>query len=54
MIGDVITAVDDRPVAKVEDLLVALDHAAPDQQVRVAIQRGTERVSIELKLVAGR
>jgi S1-C subfamily serine protease len=54
VIGDVITAVDDRPVAKVEDLLDALDHASPGQQSRVTLQRGRDKVQVSVQLAAGR
>jgi len=54
VIGDVITAIDDRTVAKVDDLIDALDHAAPGQEVQVTLQRGNQRLQVQAKLAAGR
>ncbi len=54
VIGDVIVSLDDRPIAKVDDLLDALDHRAPGDPARVTVQRGRERLQLELRLAAGR
>lgn len=54
VIGDIITAFDDRPVAKVEDLLDALDHASTGQSARLAVQRGNERLQVVVKLASSR
>jgi S1-C subfamily serine protease len=54
VIGDVITAFDDRPVAKVDDLIDALDHASPGQAAKITLQRGADRVEVSMRLAAGR
>ena len=54
VIGDVITAFDDRPIAKVEDLIDALDRSAPGQLVRVTVERGNDKQQLSVRLAAGR
>ena len=54
VIGDVITAIDERPITKVDDLIDALDHAAPGQEVNVTLQRASQQLQVQAKLAAGR
>jgi serine protease DegS len=42
--GDVVTRIDDRDVATVQDLLEAITHAGPDTAVNLEIWRGNERI----------
>jgi S1-C subfamily serine protease len=53
-IGDIILAVGERPTVDVEDLYDALDRAAPGDRVTLTVQRGRERVRIQVRLAPGR
>lgn len=48
--GDIITAVDGKPVSTVEELQSVLDPHAPGDKVKLTIQRGKERLTVELVL----
>jgi S1-C subfamily serine protease len=52
--GDVIVAVDGRPVPRVADLLNALDRAAPGREVMLTILREGRRLELTVVLEAGR
>jgi S1-C subfamily serine protease len=52
--GDVIVAVDGRPVARVADLLNALDRFAPGAEVTVTLMRDGRRLDVSVVLEAGR
>ncbi|MET0293178.1 MAG: trypsin-like peptidase domain-containing protein [Steroidobacteraceae bacterium] len=54
VIGDILVALDGRPLRKVEDLFDALDRAAPGQEVSVAVQRGRERIDLPMRLAEER
>jgi serine protease DegS len=40
----VVTRIDDRDVATVQDLLEAITHAGPDAAVNLEVWRGNERI----------
>ena len=48
--GDIITAVDGKPVSTVEELQSVLDPHSPGDKVKLTIQRGKERRTVELVL----
>ncbi|MFO1322887.1 MAG: trypsin-like peptidase domain-containing protein [Burkholderiales bacterium] len=52
--GDIIVAVDDKPVPSVARLLARLDDYAPGDRVRLTVQRGERRVNVEATLAAER
>jgi S1-C subfamily serine protease len=52
-VGDVIVAVGERKVVEPKDLVDALDHAAPGQQVRLTVLRAGQRLTIDVKLQGG-
>jgi S1-C subfamily serine protease len=52
--GDVIVAVDGRPVPRVADLLNALDRLAPGAEVTVTLMRDGRRQEVRVVLEAGR
>jgi S1-C subfamily serine protease len=52
--GDVIVALDGRPVRRVADLLAALDRHEPGQEVTVAVLRDGRRMELPAILDAGR
>ena len=52
--GDVIVAIDGRPVPRVADLLNALDRAAPGREVTLTVMRDGRRLDIRVVLEAGR
>jgi S1-C subfamily serine protease len=52
--GDVIVAVDGRPVARVADLLNALDRFSPGAEVTVTLMRDGRRTDVRVVLEAGR
>jgi S1-C subfamily serine protease len=53
-VGDIIVALGDRPVVKVDDLFDALDRATPGQTLQVTLLRGRERVVIPVRLAEER
>jgi len=54
MLGDVIVAIDDHPVASINDLMRLLEAHKVGDQVRVAVQRDEERLFVPLTLEAVR
>lgn len=48
--GDIITAVDGKPVSTVEELQSVLDPHSPGDKVKLTIRRGKERLTVELVL----
>ena len=52
MPGDLIVAINDRPVATVAKLLARLDDFAPGEKVKVTVLRGGRRVNVEVALAA--
>ncbi|MER3415815.1 MAG: 2-alkenal reductase [Gemmataceae bacterium] len=50
VLGDIIVAVDDNPVRKVEDLLAALDHRKAGDTIRLTILRDGEKITVEVTL----
>jgi S1-C subfamily serine protease len=51
VLGDVIVAVDQKPVKELEDLRAALDLRQPGETVKLALIRGDQRRTIEFKLI---
>jgi serine protease Do len=50
--GDIIVAVDDTPVASIEDLQSALGQARPGQDVSLSILRNTRTIQVQVTLAA--
>ena len=48
--GDIITAVDGKPVSTVEELQAVLDPHTPGDRVKLSILRGKQRLAVELAL----
>ena len=48
--GDIITAVDGRPVAKVQDLISYFNGKQPGDKVTLTVQRGSEVISVSVEL----
>jgi S1-C subfamily serine protease len=48
--GDIIMAVDDTPVAKVDDILTYFNGKKPGDKVTLTIQRGDEKISVPVEL----
>lgn len=48
--GDVITAIEDKPVKKIEDIADALKDRKAGSQVKVTVRRGKEQVTVEVRL----
>jgi S1-C subfamily serine protease len=48
--GDIITAVDSTPVARVEDLLSYFNGKKPGDKVTLSVQRGDEKLSVPVEL----
>ncbi|RMG12506.1 MAG: PDZ domain-containing protein [Planctomycetota bacterium] len=53
ILGDVIVAVDGQPIRRLDDLLNALEKHRPGERVPVVVDRGGERVALEVTLGAG-
>jgi len=51
--GDIIVAVNERPVASVAKLLARLDDFAAGDKVRLTVLREGRRVNVEVTLAAG-
>ena len=50
MLGDVIVAIDDKPVRGQLDLGTVLDAYQPGQAAKVTVQRGAERLTLDVTL----
>lgn len=48
--GDVITAVDDKPVTKVEDLITYFNTRRPGDRVNLTVQRGNQKITLTAEL----
>jgi S1-C subfamily serine protease len=53
-VGDIIVAVGDRAVVKVDDLFDALDRATAGQQLQLTILRGQDRLVVPVRLAGPR
>ncbi len=51
--GDIITALNGKPVARLGDLLARLDDFRVDQSVELTLKRGAQERSLQLQLQAG-
>jgi len=51
LLGDMITAVDGKPVRKNEDLLCAVEEAEPDEALRITVMRGCDPARVEEVLI---
>jgi S1-C subfamily serine protease len=51
VLGDVIEAVDQRPVRELDDLNTSFDLRKPGETVKLGVSRGTQRRSVELRLI---
>jgi len=49
--GDIVVAVDDRPVLGIRDLLDQITRHKPGEQVRVKIFRGQEELNLQMNVV---
>jgi S1-C subfamily serine protease len=54
VLGDVLVAIDDRPVKTTQDLLDALERAKVGQTVMVTVRRDGEEVNVPVTLEATR
>jgi S1-C subfamily serine protease len=48
--GDIITAVDENPVAKIDDILSYFNGKKPGDKVTLSVQRGDQKVSVPVEL----
>jgi S1-C subfamily serine protease len=48
--GDIVVAVNDNPVLGIRDLLDQITLYRPDEQIRVTIYRGPEKMTLDMKV----